>query len=157
MRHLGLVVSVLGIAAGAVLAEDPPLVPIDKLTLVVKGAKVVPEVKGIMGNKLSAKAGSKLVVVTLTGEAAATCRFELLPSDFSAAHGAPARKSAAGGVAIDGMWLFAEGIQYAQTVTLPKPGPVSLEVAISVPENVTAFAVHYRDKTLGRATLSPKP
>jgi hypothetical protein len=157
MRSLGPAVIVFSLAAGAGLAQDPPLVPIDQLGLAVKSAKVVPEVKGIMGNKLSAKAGSKLVVVTVAGNAEATCRFELLPSDFSAAHGAPARKSAAGGVAIDGMWLFAEGVQYAQTVTLPKPGPVSLEVAISVPENVTAFAVHYRDKTLGRATLPPKP
>jgi hypothetical protein len=156
IRQFLIITAVFLLACTTALSQEKPtLIDVAQLNLEVTGTKIVKEIKGMMGNKLSAKEGNKLVVVTLKGRTVDSCTISLKPDDFSAVYekGKEVEILSFGAMAIGGMWAFTEGLQYRMSFPAKKDELVVIEAAVSLPKNVNSFLVRCPTVVKGKAIV----
>lgn len=143
---------------------EQPIIDLSQLNFEITGTKLVNEIKGLMGNKLSANEGNKLVVVTLKGTANDNYSISLNPSDFTVVYEKSSKEKKGkeieviqcGALAVSNMWLFAKGIKYSSTFSVKKHKSIIIEIAVSIEKDINEFSVRYPTVAKGKAIIPSK-
>jgi len=163
-KNLFIIVVYLLLCSNIYPQDEQPIIDLSQLNFEITGTKIVNEIKGLMGNKLSANEGNKLVVVTLKGTANDNYSISLNPSDFSAVYekSSKAKKGKGieviqcGALAISNMWFFAKGLTYSSTFSVKKHESITIEIAVSIEKDINEFSVRYPTVAKGKAIILSK-
>jgi hypothetical protein len=160
MRVKWVMLSVLVLVAAAIATyaaqssvTSPFMLDPNALDLEVVKAKTQAEIRNFLGKSVSAKPGYRLAVVTLRGSAKKDCRVPFNIAGFAAVYeenGQPNVITACAASPAQDFWgLAPESVVLSCT----KAAPVEIQVAFSIPDDVTAFSVQCPSLAQGEAVL----